>query len=189
MIHHEFPRKRQRDIFFQAVKRLAWRTKRKVTYQDLVIFAAYGTSEADVSVDPPMLRYRHAVHEAGHALLVHLDSREKLPPEYSSVIKRGNTLGIVVRRYEDHERISNDLSYCDIVHKIRVLLAGRAAEYLLLGANEISVYRHSCWIQFSRLPRKAIPLRIPACRKLIQTIFEPTISVGFRNATQKSRVS
>ena len=138
MIHHEFPRKRQRDLFFQAVKRLAWRTKRKVTYQDLVIFAAYGTSEADVSVDPPMLRYRHAVHEAGHALLVHLDSREKLPPEYSSVIKRGNTLGIVVRRYEDHERISNDLSYCDIVHKIRVLLAGRAAEYLLLGVNEIS---------------------------------------------------
>ena len=138
LIHHEFPRTRQRELFYQAVMRLSWQRKDKVTYQDLVQFAAYGICEADFSIDAPELRYRHSVHEAGHALVVHLDSRNKLPPEYCSVTKRGDSLGIVVRRYEDYERISNDLSYCDVLHKIRVALAGRAAEYLLLGASEIS---------------------------------------------------
>ena len=138
LIQHEFPRTRQRELFYQAVMRLSWQRKDKVTYQDLVQFAAYGICEADFSVDPPEFRYRHAVHEAGHALVVHLDSRNILPPEYCSVSKRGNTLGIVVRRYDDFERISNDLSYRDVLHKIRVLLAGRAAEYLLLGAAEVS---------------------------------------------------
>ena len=138
LIHHEFPRTRQRELFCQAVMRLSWQRKDKVTFQDLVQFAAYGICEADFSVDIPEQRYRHSVHEAGHAVVVHLDSRNKLPPEYCSVTKRGNSLGIVVRRYEDYERISNDLSYCDVLHKIRVSLAGRAAEYLLLGANEIS---------------------------------------------------
>lgn len=140
LIHHEFPRLRQRELFIQAVKRLAWRMKRKVGFQDLVIFAVYGTSESDVELDPPSIRYRHAIHEAGHALLIHLDSREKLPPEYSSVRKRGDSLGIVVRGFEDHEKISTDLSFRDIVHKIRVLIAGRAAEFLLLGGDEISAF-------------------------------------------------
>ena len=31
-----------------------------------------------------------------------------------------------------------DLSYRDIIHKIKVCLAGRAAEYLLLGAEDVS---------------------------------------------------
>jgi cell division protease FtsH len=37
-----------------------------------------------------------------------------------------------------YELIGEDLSYRDIVHKIKVCLAGRAAEYLLLGADEVS---------------------------------------------------
>ena len=138
LLHHEFPRIRQKELFFKAIKRLAWQRNEKINYKDIVEFAVYGLCEVDFVVDLPEIRYRHAVHEAGHALLIHLDSREKLPPEYCSVLKRGNSLGIVVRRFEDHERTSDDLSYCDLVHQIRVSLAGRAAEYLLLGASEVS---------------------------------------------------
>ena len=50
---------------------------------------------------------------------------------------RDDMHGVVVPAYESHERKSDDLSYKDIVYKIKVALAGRAAEHLLLGIDEI----------------------------------------------------
>ena len=44
----------------------------------------------------------------------------------------------MVRAFESHERISDDLSYQDITHNIRVALGGRVAEHLLLGAMDAS---------------------------------------------------
>jgi hypothetical protein len=138
LVRHEFNDYRRRSIFQKVVKRLCWRKKRRVTYDDLVQFTIYGTTEADEIIDPPERRRRHAVHEAGHALIVHLDSKNKVPPDYCSVIKRGGTHGVVARSFDDHELISDDLSYQDITHKVRVLIAGRAAEHLLLGALDVS---------------------------------------------------
>lgn len=138
LVRNEFSDHRRRSIFQKAVKRLAWRKGEKVSYKELVQFAAYGTAEVDERLDPPEIRHRHAVHEAGHALITYLDSKDKIPPEYCSVVKRGGTHGIMVRAFEAHERISDDLSYQDITHNIRVAIAGRAAEHLLLGAFDAS---------------------------------------------------
>jgi ATP-dependent Zn protease len=44
----------------------------------------------------------------------------------------------MVRAYESHERVSDDLSYQDITHNVRVALGGRVAEHLLLGPMEVS---------------------------------------------------
>jgi hypothetical protein len=138
LVRNEFPDHRRRCIFQKAIKRLAWRNGGTVAYKDLVQFAAYGTAEVDDRLDPPEVRRRHAVHEAGHALITYLDSKDKTPPEYCSVIKRGGTHGIMVSAFEAHERISDDLSFQDVTHNIRVNLGGRVAEHLLLGAHDAS---------------------------------------------------
>jgi len=138
LVRIEFPDHRRRCIFQKAIKRLAWRNGGTVAYKDLVQFAAYGTAEADDRLDPPEVRRRHAVHEAGHALITYLDSKGKMPPEYCSVIKRGGTHGVMVSAFEAHERISDDLSFQDVTHNIRVNLGGRVAEHLLLGAQDVS---------------------------------------------------
>ena len=44
LINHVFPRSRQRELFYKAVQRLAWRKKGKINFKDLIIFATYGTS-------------------------------------------------------------------------------------------------------------------------------------------------
>lgn len=138
LVRNEFPDQRRRSIFQKAIKRLAWRNGGTASYKDLVQFAAYGTAEADDRLDPPQVRRRHAVHEAGHALITYLDSKGNTPPEYCSVIKRGGTHGIMVSAFESHERISDDLSFQDVTHNIRVALGGRVAEHLLLGAHDAS---------------------------------------------------
>jgi ATP-dependent Zn protease len=87
--------------------------------------------------DPTYAR-RHAIHEAGHALVTYLDSRDHTIPVYTSILKRGGALGVVITTPDAYEMTGEDLSYRDITHKIKVCLAGRAAEYLLLGAEDVS---------------------------------------------------
>jgi ATP-dependent Zn protease len=53
-------------------------------------------------------------------------------------LKRGGALGIVITPPDAYEMTGEDLSYRDIIHKIKVCLAGRAAEYLVLGADDVS---------------------------------------------------
>lgn len=138
LLQHEFADRRRRRLMQNAMRRLAWQENRKLEFTDLLNFAVHGTCEMDISCDVEQAKRRHCVHEAGHALMTHLDSREKSPPAYCSVVKRDGMHGIVVPAYDGHERISDDLSYRDIAHKIRGCLGGRAAEHLLLGAHEAS---------------------------------------------------
>ena len=134
-----YPDTRRRKLMQKAMRRLAWRERRTLEYVDLVKFACYGTGEVDAILHDEKERRRNAIHEAGHVVVGHLTSRDKTPAAYCSIIPRDDIGGIVVRAYESHERRSNDLSYRDALHKIKTLLAGRAAEYLLLGADEISI--------------------------------------------------
>lgn len=138
LIRQVYPDQRRRLLMEIALKRLARRESRRVEYHDLVHFAIHGTADSDINNYPREQRYRHAVHEAGHALISHLTSREKIPPFSCSVLSYGDAHGMVVQPFESHESISNDLSIRDIEFKIRLHLAGRAAEYLVLGAQEVS---------------------------------------------------
>lgn len=139
LLLREYPDSRRRGLMQKALRRLAWRELRPLEFVDLVRFAAYGTCEVDASVDNTSAAvHRHAVHEAGHALLTHVDSRHQTPPSYCSVLKHTDTHGMVISAFDGHERMSDDLSYADMCHKVRVMLAGRAAEHLLLGASGVS---------------------------------------------------
>ena len=137
-MQQEYPDRRRRALMQTALRRLAWREARPLVFTDLLNFAVHGTCEVDTVLDEDPIKIRHCIHEAGHALLTHLDSRERKPPVYCSVVKRDGSQGVVVPAYEVHERVSEDPSYCDITHQIRTSLAGRAAEHLLLGAHEAS---------------------------------------------------
>lgn len=138
LLRYEYPDQRRRGLMQQAMRRLAWRERRPLEFADLVRFTVYGTSEVDSAANQEASLYRHAVHEAGHALITHIDSKDQVPSAYCSVLKHTDSQGVVVSPFDSYERLSDDLSYYDISHKIRVWLGGRAAEHLLLGPAQVS---------------------------------------------------
>ena len=138
LLKREFPSYRRRSLLAIALQRLAWRENRTINFQDFVRFASFGTQEDEAVLPDPLYARRHAIHEAGHAVVTYLDSRDHTIPVYTSILKRGSALGIVITPPDAYEMTGEDLSYKDIVHKIKVCLAGRAAEYLLLGAEDVS---------------------------------------------------
>ena len=122
----------------KAARRLAHRERRLIGMNDLIRFATYGTTETDqIDVDKNTY-YRTAVHEAGHALIMILNSKGEIFPDYLSIIGHSNSLGVTVfnniMRYDQQK----DSTYIEKIHLIRALLGGRVAEHLILGINNIS---------------------------------------------------
>lgn len=133
-----FPDRRRRSLTVLALKRLSRREQRHINFADLVQMAAQGTTEDDPIPTDPTVRYRTAVHEAGHALVSHLDSSAMIAPALCTAIRSGDSHGRLVTAFEAPEIRGDDLTIADIRHKIRVKLAGRAAEHLLLGIEATS---------------------------------------------------
>lgn len=137
LLRHEYPDRRRRLLMQKAMQRLSWRHSRLLTFDDMVRFASYGTSDIDTELHDSEKMKRVVIHEAGHALVSHMNSRHQTPPEYCSIMPRAETHGIVVSAFDRYKR-NSDVSYRDMVYKIRVMLAGRAAEHLILGSEEVS---------------------------------------------------
>lgn len=134
----DFPDRARRLLLLQALRRRAWRESRPVGMRDIVEFSVYSTGDEDVAQTTASERHCAAVHEAGHALISWLGSRDRSAPVYTSIKSRGNTLGVVVVPHDAYERSENDRTYADRIQQIRVSLAGRAAEHLVFGSTEIS---------------------------------------------------
>ena len=139
VVRKECPDRRRRSLLQQSLRRRSWRERRPLQLADILEFAIWGTAEEDAKPQTVAERRVHATHEAGHVVVSWLTSRECVAPVYCSATNRGGYLGVVVPPYDSHEQATDDMSYADAEHQIRVLLAGRAAEYLLLGADRISV--------------------------------------------------
>ncbi len=138
LIHFEYKDFRRRQLCEVALRRIAWQENRKIEFADVVKMAAYGTSNFDdIPVDSAS-EWRTAVHEAGHALVSHVDSKKRIPPAYCGILNRKGTFGMVVPAFEGHELATNDPTFEDILHRIRVNLAGRVAEDLYLGGGQTS---------------------------------------------------
>ena len=133
-----FPDQRRRNLTTLALKRVAHRKQRLICFSDLVQMAMMGTTEDDLIPTDEGTRYRTAVHEAGHALVSHLDSSAMKAPTWCTAIKSRDCHGRMVASFEAPEIRGDDLSIANIQHKIRVLLAGRAAEHLVLGVEATS---------------------------------------------------
>lgn len=133
-----FPDRRRRSLTVLALKRLAWRQQRKISFTDLVQMGTMGTTEDGPMPTDPSGRYRTAVHEAGHVLVSHLDSAAMIAPIYCTAVRSRDCHGRTVTSYEASESQGDDLTVANIRHKIRVHLAGLAAEHLVLGVEESS---------------------------------------------------
>jgi ATP-dependent Zn protease len=138
VLREEFKDARRRSLLRTALQRRARRTQRKIMFSDLIEFAVHGTGEEDTRNIPADELFRTAVHEAGHVVVSWLDSHDGRAPVYASVTDRSGSLGVVVPPYNAYERISHDSTRRDIDHRIRVCLAGRVAENMMIGRDLVS---------------------------------------------------
>lgn len=138
IINEEYADFRRLELMLTALRRMAWRQKRKVSIRDLIELTIYGTIEEDhIALDPESLR-ESAIHEAGHAVVGYLDSENHAAPLYCAVGKRGDMNGVVMRQCSSYQKVSNNVTFKEAIHGIRVCLAGRVAEELVLGLEHTS---------------------------------------------------
>lgn len=106
--------------------------------RDLAEITIYGTIEEDqIPLDADSLR-ESAIHEAGHAVMGYIDSENHTAPIYCAVGKRGDMTGVVMRQCNSYQKVSNNETFKEAIHAIRVCLAGRVAEELVLGLENAS---------------------------------------------------
>jgi len=120
-----------------ALRRLA-RGGKKIEFQDILLFALYGTTEMDEEVLPTPQRTRDAVHEVGHALMWILNSRGNIYPDYCSVISRDRNLGITAPNYQSRHESAGDRSFQEHINHMKMQLGGRAAEHMVYGLLNVS---------------------------------------------------
>jgi hypothetical protein len=138
LLRCECDERHSRSLLQLTLRRHARRHNQPIRLQDVVEHLAYGITEDEPLQVTVAERRAAAAHEAGHAVTAWLDGSRPEPPLYASIHVRRSSMGIVVSPVDTGERSSRDRTYADLVHEIRVKLAGRAAEHLILGADAVS---------------------------------------------------
>lgn len=123
---------RRRDLAALALQRLSWRKQRKVNFSDFLQGLIYGTAEQDPEVQTAAQKRRHAIHESGHALIAIVNSDGLRVPEFCSVQTLDDSHGVVLPSAAQVLAMG-DPTLFDVLHGVRVSLAGKAAEILVLG--------------------------------------------------------
>lgn len=141
LIEDEFSGVRGQSMIALSMKRRAHQQGRKVGFDDLVHFALFGGGESDHPQNTrPDFTKRVAIHEAGHALVAILDSDFKNIPDYVGIVASSNSGGKVSDCYRFSLDHYGQRTFRYIKHSIRVLIAGRIAESIVLGAEEVSFW-------------------------------------------------
>lgn len=141
LIEDEFSDTRKQSLIALSMKRRSHQQGRKVGFDDLVHYALFGGGETDHPQNArPDFTKRVAIHEAGHALVAILDSDFKNIPDYVGIVASGNSGGKVSDCYRFSLDHYGQRTFRYIKHSIRVLLAGRIAESIVLGAEEVSFW-------------------------------------------------
>lgn len=137
----EFDDERRQGLVALCMRRKAREEARGLSYEDLLHVGVRGSGEIDLvpEQDEKMLK-RVAIHEAGHALIAYFDSDGLNVPDYVTVLPGHQFLGVSADSYSYMGAIHGKHTYEDSRHKIRVLLAGRAAESLVLGRTSVGTF-------------------------------------------------
>jgi hypothetical protein len=141
LLGREFPTKRRQSLLQAALKRRAWQQGEPIGLQEVVQMAAHGTQDdpsPSSESENKCTLMRHAIHEAGHAVVAYYESAERKLPIYCSIIKRKDSLGISMAAPDAVEHNEEDPSFSDMIYRIKVCLAGRAAEHAMLGHDQVS---------------------------------------------------
>ena len=146
LLQIEFKDQRRQALVALGMKRLAKREQRKVGYSDLLYFVANGTAEfansefANSEETNLENAKRVAIHEAGHAVIAMIDSNGQNIPEYVSIKETNNYKGVMIDSIAYQHTKSNIFTYQQFRHQVRVTLAGRVAEHLVLGAEHVGCF-------------------------------------------------
>lgn len=139
LFSREYETERRRRLAVLRLRRLAVSQRRDLEFLDLVNVALHGFTESDaLPVSSESSRRQAAWHEAGHALISVIDSNGRNVPEYSSIVPYADCEGVVVDSYKYLLEYGDQMTYADMRYKVRVGLAGRAAEELLCGPELVS---------------------------------------------------
>lgn len=140
LLELDFDNKRRKELVLLKLKRIAKRNNRKVEFADLLDISLQGTGEFDAyPVQSEESLRLTAIHEAGHATIAIIDSEGENMPEFVSIIESKTYNGVVADSLSYHYKKNNRKSYADVRHQIRVNLAGRVAEHLMLGSEHVRV--------------------------------------------------
>jgi len=138
-VEQECDNPRQRKLALLYLRRLKRREKRLFEFLDLMHLATHGYVEEGESLpENDEIRRSVAAHEAGHAAMAILDSDGKNIPDYCSIVPGADFKGVVADSMAYRESLGDRTTYADFRHGIRVGLAGRAAEELIFGPENIS---------------------------------------------------
>ena len=141
LLELEFDDERRQGLVALSMRRMAREYARGLTYEDLLHVGVRGSGDIDLvpEQDEKMLK-RVAIHEAGHALMAYFDSDGMNVPDYVTVLPGHQFKGVSADSYGYMGSIHGKHTYEDSRHKIRVLLAGRAAESLVLGRTKVGTF-------------------------------------------------
>jgi cell division protease FtsH len=134
-----YPNDRVRELHLLHLRRKAARENRRLEFVDLVEVGLQGSVETDELVPASDASLRTvAVHEAGHAVVAMIDSAGSNISEYLSIVAVANCKGVSVDSCTHRYATREQTTYASFRHQIRGYLAGRAAEEVVFGAENVS---------------------------------------------------
>jgi cell division protease FtsH len=134
-----FETERRRALALMRLRRLVEREHRPLELVDLVNLTLQGFAEEESHAPTSgEVRRQVAYHEAGHAVVAMVDSKGENIPEFVTVVPCGAFDGLVVPSLAYMLTYRKRETYVQMRHDVRVSLAGRAAEELVLGAEHVS---------------------------------------------------
>jgi len=123
------------------LKRIAMREARKLEFNDvtnLILRGASEQSEDGKEQHSEHSRKNTAIHEAGHAAVAILESGGRNIPECATIVPGRGFQGVVMESVSYLEAGKNEMTYAVFRQRVRISLAGRAAEELVFGPMETS---------------------------------------------------
>jgi len=139
LIDSSFSDYRRQNLIALSLRRLSIKENRLIEFVDLVNLAIRGSTESDFFPEDAETLKIVAAHEAGHAAIAIIDSNSENIPDYATAFPGKSYNGVVSESYAFNYSKYGRLSYLDFRHKIRVSLAGRAAEHIVFGNENITV--------------------------------------------------
>ena len=140
LLDSDFDDRRRKELVALTLKRIAKHKARKIEFADLLDISLQGSGEFDAyPVKSEETLKKIAIHEAGHAAIAIIDSNGENMPEFASIIESQTYNGIVAESVAYHYSKNNRKSYADVRHQIRISLAGRVAEHLVFGSENVRV--------------------------------------------------
>lgn len=136
----DFPSSRRLGLLAAGLRRRAILQERKANWRDLIEICVNGTGEGFHSNEHLNLN-NIATHEAGHAVVNIAGSDFKTIPDMVTIAPGNGTAGVAVESYHHtYERRGGNLTFADVCQRIRVCLAGRAAEEMEYGVEGCGAY-------------------------------------------------